>query len=703
MAIPEAKPQPKTVDTRDKDLPEREAIVTEYLANFRAVSLYERHNRIEARDDLRMIAGFDHWPAAIARRREEDKRPVLTVNKLPSFVDQVLNEARLNKVGIKVVPKSGGATKELAETFEGLIREIEDDSNADVAYFTGLEGGVNNGFGFFRVVSEYSEDDPWNQVLKIKRVKNQFTVYLDPSCQEADGSDAGWGFVTELISGAEYKARYPGIDPPSQFPSEENRLWFQEDMHRIAEYWVKEPETKRLILLEDGRTVYGDEWDKIVDDLDVQYGEAMAEYEAMAQAQAQAPAPTPQAMPGEMPPPQEAAPQPQAPAPPLPPPPPKPPGIVKEREVKTHKVMQYLVDGVKIIEKTEWPGRYIPIFPVYGKETVIDEETFRRGLIRFAKDPQKMYDYFRTASTDTVALTPKAPYIMEEGQIEGHEDEWEDSAEKNQAYLLYSAVAGVPPPTRQVVTQTAIGEMTESSLANDEMKATTSLFDASLGAQGNEISGRAIQARQQKGDVANYAYHDNLTRAIKFCGKVLVDLIPRIYDTERQILVMDREGKEQTIMVNQVVLDVASGDKVIINDLTQGKYKVTTTTGPRFSSARQEALASMLDFIRVAPESANQIMDLVAENMDWPGAETIAKRFRVLLGVDEETGEMQPPGPSNEDIFLEKKIQGSSLSNEKRKLDIIEKKRELGNTMEEVAHAGAQGALTAFMGQQGRQ
>jgi len=527
-------------------------------------------------------------------------------------------------------------------------------------------------------------------------VKNQFTVYLDPAAEEADGSDARWGFVTELISGKEYKARYPNCDPPSQFPSEENRLWFQEDMYRIAEYWVKEPTTRTLALLEDGRTVIKEDWLRVEDDLNRKYEEEMGAYmkaqeAAKSTAQPQAPAPEGQPMP-----------QPQAPEsmPPLPDPPPPVPGVLKERTVKTHKVMQYLVDGVKVIEKTEWLGKYIPICPVYGKEVVIDEERFLRGLIRFAKDPQRMYDYFRTAATETVGLAPKAPYIMEEGQVEGHETEWDNSGTKNHPYLLYKAIPGVPPPQRQVVTQTAIGEMTESQLSNDEMKATTSLFDASLGAQGNEISGVAIQSRQQKGDVANYAFHDNLNRAIRFCGKILVDLIPKIYDTERQILIMDVEGEEKLVTINQVVLDEATGKKVIINDLTQGKYKVTTTTGPRFSSARQAAVASMLDFIRVAPESSNMIMDLVAENMDWPGAEKIARRFRTMLGIDEQ-GNMQTKEPGLDQIFMEKKIQGTTLGNEKKKLDIVEKRRELGGTYQEVAHAGAVGALSAFMGQQG--
>jgi len=286
---------------------------------------------------------------------------------------------------------------------------------------------------------------------------------------------------------------------------------------------------------------------------------------------------------------------------------------------------------------------------------------------------------------------------MEEGQIEGHEEEWDNIGTENRPYLLYKAVAGInQPPKREVVTQTAIGEITEANLANDEMKATTSLYDASLGARSNEVSGIAIRARTSRGDVANFIFHDNLKRAIKFCGDILVDLIPKIYDTERQVVSMDEMERENMITVNQTVVDQETGQEVIINDLSQGRYKVKVDTGPSFATQRAEASESMMDFVRTAPEAASFVIDLIAENQDWPGAAKIANRLKKLLppGIDEE-GPLPPAPPSIEDIIKKLKANSIDLGNMKKQLDIIKDKRDLEGNDINMLEAGATGALNA--------
>jgi len=648
------------VDTRNPDLKGDDAIIDEAHSRFQTVDSFEAANRDEAREDLRMLAGKDHWPGSIVRNRELTERPCLTVNKLPSFVDQVINDARLNKTSIKVRPSGGGSTEQVAQTIQGMIRNIEVVSDSDIAYQTALEGSVNNGFGYFRIDSEYAGDSTFEQEIYIRRIRNPLSVYFDNQTQEPDGRDARFVFIVEKISRKEMKARY-GVEasPFSAEMSNGSQLWIEEDMVQVAEYWTKEPVTKRLGLLSDGRTVDLDQWDKIVDELqEIAAGDPDAK---------------------------------------------EVPTVTRTRDVKTHKVVQYLIGGDKVISRTDWPGRYIPIVRVLGKEIVVDDEVFIRGLIRFAKDPQRMYNYFRTAATETVALAPKAPYIMEERQIEGHEEEWSSVGRTNLPYLLYKAVSGVGAPERNVVTQTAIGEMTESNLANDEIKATTSLFDASLGAQSNEVSGRAILARQREGDVANFIYHDNLRRGVKFCGDILVDLIPKIYDTERQVLIMDEMEREKMVSVNQEVFDDESGENVLVNDLSMGRYKIVVTTGPSFTTQRVEAAESMLDFVRTAPDTASLVMDLIAENQDWPGAQKIANRLRKLLppGIDDE-GPPQPQPPSIDEIIKRLKANSIELGNLKKKLDIVEQRRELDGHEQGVAEAGASGALQALgFGQQG--
>ena len=667
-------PIKKVVDTKDKDIPKDDALVKEVMDRFELSESFDRDNRVEALDDLMMLAGFNHWPAHIVKKRDEESRPHMTINKLPSFVDQVINNSRLNKMSIKVRPNGGGATQEMADTMAGLIKNIEEVSNAASAYQTGLEGAVNNGFGFFRIITQYCEDVPWDQEILFRRIKDSLSVRFDPYCVESDGSDANWAIVEEMISRAEYKVRYPGKDAPSEFPAGDSGYsWSGKDDIRVAEYWTKIPDSKEIYLLSDGRTVDGADWDSSVEELKA--GEVMMHLE-----------PNPE--------------DPNAPPTPVEGPAPEgsgfpeqvmnpTPTIMKRRKVDTHKVVQYLVDGKKIIEgPTEWAGKYIPIIPVWGKELIISNKRFLRGLIRFAKDPQRMYNYFRTAATETTALAPKAPYIGTDEQFEGHEAEWDDVGTKNQSRLTYKHQEGVAAPARQVVTQTAIGEITESNISNDEMKSTTSLYDASLGMEGNEISGRAIHARQYKGDVANYVFHDNLVGAIRFAGRILVDLIPKIYDTERQVTIISPTEDEQFVTVNQVVGDT------IINNLSLGNYKVTISVGPSFSTQRMEASQSMMDFIRVAPEAASMVIDLIAENQDWPGAAKIAKRFKKMLpaGIDDDAP-MPPAQPSIDDIIKELKSQGITLGNEKKKLDIVSQRRDLTGHDKDTAEAGAEGAM----------
>jgi hypothetical protein len=298
-----------------------------------------------------------------------------------------------------------------------------------------------------------------------------------------------------------------------------------------------------------------------------------------------------------------------------------------------------------------------------------------------------------------VALAPKAPYVIAEQQIEGHEDEWNQANTKNLPYLLYKAIpnSNIPPPRREIVTQTAIGEITEANLASDEIKATTSMFDASLGAQGNEVSGRAIFARQREGDIANFTYHDNLRRAIRYAGEQLIDLIPKVYDTERQVFTINEDESEQFVTINQTIVDRATGRTHIVNDLSQGKYRVVATAGPSFTTARLEAAQSMLDFVRVAPDVSAFMIDLIAENMDWPGAAKIAKRMRKVLpaGIDEE-GPPQPQQPSLDDQIKTEKIKSIQLGNVLKQISAKKEGQEMEDSVKAIASAGAMGAMQAL-------
>lgn len=653
------------VDTTDKNLSKEERVIKQALARYSDAAIAEEENWSEAIDDLLMLAGKNHWPEDVQREREEEGRPTLVINKLPGFADRIVNETRLNQIGVKVKPASGNASPQIADIYNGIIKSIERDSSAQVARQTALEGAVYSGFGYYRIITKYTDETTFDQEISIVRIKNNFSVLLDPSRVRHDGEDGRYGFITEMISVDEYEARYPGKKVPTEFPANlpvpDDARWVSEKSVRVAEYWVKEPKKKTLLLLSDGRTVDAEDWEEVLPELEAQQQivHVVPDPATGQPVMIEGPAPEGSGY-------QEEVINPV-------------PTILRQREVESHVVMQYFMDSEKLLcDPVEWPGRYIPIIEVRGKEINIGDKTQLRGAIRFAKDSQRMYDYFRTAATETVAFAPKAPYVIADAQVEGYEDEWDDANRANRARLTYKYVPGLMPPQRQVVTQTAIGEITEANIASDEMKATTSVYDASLGLAGNEVSGAAISRRQSQSDVTNFTFSDNLRLAIEYEGKILVDLIPRIYDTERQVVIIKPDDEQETITVNQEVVMSASGKKVIVNDLTLGKYSVTTTAGPSFNTLRDEAAASMMDFVRTAPETATMILDLIVEAQNWPNAVKVANRLKKMLppGIDDQ-GPPPPPQQSIQDVIDELKAQQLKLGNDYKKLEIVEKRAEL--------------------------
>lgn len=541
-------------------------VIKEARKRFEYAADAELDNRENALEDLRFCNG-EQWPEGIKKQRDDEGRPCLTINRLPQFVKHVINSQRQNRPSIKVKPVDDKSDPGLARVYEGLIRNIEQQSLADAAYDTALEFGVKGGFGYFRVITEYSNDDAFEQDIRIKRIANPFTVYLDPDHQEPDASDMGWCFVTELLDKDVFEARYPGADS-SEFDSGlgDDKTWFSEDKIRVAEYWRKVPTKKLIGLLEDGTVT---DVDKLP--LEVQ--------------------------------------------------------PVKTREVTCYKIEWRLITGKEVLETREWAGKYIPIIPVFGDETNIEGRKIYSGLVRWAKDPQRMYNYWRTQATELVALAPKAPFLVTPEQVENFEDVWKTANTKTHAYLPYNHT-GAPLPQRQPFANSPIGAVNEALAASDDIKATTGIYNPSLGMESNETSGRAIIARQRQGDNATFNYIDNLSRAIAHCGRILVDLIPKIYDTPRIVRLMN-DDSEEMVEINKVVQTPLGETR--INDLSVGKYDVVVSVGPAYATRRQEAAESMLQFIQSSPNAGPLIADLVAKNMDWPGAEEIAERLRKAL------------------------------------------------------------------------
>jgi hypothetical protein len=289
-----------------------------------------------------------------------------------------------------------------------------------------------------------------------------------------------------------------------------------------------------------------------------------------------------------------------------------------------------------VLETTEWAGRYIPIVPVYGDEVNIEGKRYFRSLVRDVRDAQQMLNYWRTCATELVALAPKAPFIGPVGAFDSDMGKWQTGHVKSHPFIEYD---GPIAPQRQEFAGVPAGALQEALNASDDMKSILGIYDASLGARSNETSGRAILARQREGDVSTFHFIDNLSRAIKYAGRVLIDLIPAVYDKPRMVRVLGEDGKPEVVQVN------APDEKGQVYELARGKYDLVVEAGPSFTTKREEAATFLLETMRANPQTAPLLMDVVARNQDFPEADKVARRFQAMLPPQIQQAESQDGEP----------------------------------------------------------
>lgn len=583
----------------------------------------EAENRAAALDDIRFARLGEQWPAEVRKRRELDGRPCLTINRLPAFIRQVVNDARQNRPSIKVHPADDAADPVVAQIYDGLIRNIEYVSDADTAYDTALDCAVTSGLGYFRVNTRYSDDDSFDQDIVIQRVANPFSIFGDPHSTAADSSDWSLAFVVDTMDREQFKARYKGagaVDWDALGYPGLAAPWLDDDRLMAAEYWTRRP-IKRLILALSNGEVVGE---------DV-YRANKAMFDAAGAVV-----------------------------------------IGRPREAVSYEVKQHLLTGAEVIETVDWAGKYIPIVPVYGDEVNVEGRRQLRSLVRDAKDPQRMFNYWRTTSTELVALAPRAPFIGPKGAFKTDADKWATANVENHAYIEFD---GPTAPMRQEFGGIPAGALQEAMNASDDIKSILGLYDASMGAPSNETSGRAILARMREGDVSTFHFVDNLSRAIRHAGRILIDLIPKVYSEPRILRVLGPGGEPSTVAVNQPGQPQmgASDPNLPLYDLAAGKYDLTVEAGPSFTTRREEAANQMIQLIQAFPAAAPVLGDLLAKNLDWPGADEIAQRLKTLLPPQLQAG-AQPAaaGPNAQVQALQQQM--AALQADKaiqtRKLDI---------------------------------
>ena len=523
-------------------------------------------NRQEMLDDIRFARLADQWPESskFDRNRPGRERPMLVVNRLLQFRDRVVNEIRQNTPSVRIRPVNDGADQETSEVLMGIVRHIQDNSNASIAYDTAVEWQVDTGLGYFRVRNDWADDRSFDQEIFIDRIVDPMKIYFDPHSKQPDGSDAEYCIIAEEIPKDEFKRLYPDV-PETNWESAGNgdmQGWYTKDSIRIAEYYYIEHSQEEIFDEESGRS----------------------------------------------------------------------------RMADVRRCMWCKVTGQTILEEAEIPTKYIPIIPVLGHEVWVQGRRYLSGLVRNAKDAQRLYNYYLSANAENVALAPKAPFVGVAGQFET-DPRWGRANQESLAYLEYDpiSIAGTPapPPQRSQPPQASSAIMQAISLAENDIMQSMGIYQPSLGGESNETSGRALMLRQKQTETGNFHYQDNLNRSIRHAGRIILDMIPKIYDRARVIRILGEDGvpKQVNIDPNMGMASAYTDNPAVdsIYNPAVGTYDVVCDSGPSYATKRDEAANMMLALTQANPSLFNMIGDLMLKNMDWPGAEEISKRLQAML------------------------------------------------------------------------
>lgn len=600
----------------------------------------EANNRKLWLDDMRFahVPGYQ-WPQDLRRLREDptSPRPCIEINVTAQHVYQVVNDIRQNRPTVKVRPTGTDASNDVAEVFDGIVRHIDSCSDGDNASDIAANHAVTGGWGFFRIVTDYANEAENEQEIRIKPVHNPLAACFDANTMCPVGSDAYCAFVVDEMSKTAFTAEY-GEDVGGWEEEEgSNSDWVTKDTVLVCEYFEKAERSKNILVMLNGEEIGETEyWDKYQGD--------------------------------ELRPPITDT------------------RIELERYVKWTKLTSF-----KILEEGEFPSQYIPLIRVPGLVVDIDGVRQFKGLVRDAKDPQRVFNYQWSTFIETVAQQPKVPFLVAEGQIDGYENEWAQAHTANLPYLTYknTDLEGTPvgAPQRQQLQAAPQGVMQGLQMANEAIKMVTGQYDASLGQRSNETSGKAILARQREGDVATYHFIDGLQMAIRHKGRVLIDMIPRVYDTKRVMRILGEDGDTDEVRLDPEQREpvtetkLSNGDVAKIYNLNVGKYDVVATVGPSFSTKRQESVEAMAQIMQGNPNIFPIIGDIWVRNQDWPGSAEISDRLKTLLPpqVQQQEGKGQKIPPEAQQAMQQMQAQLQEMQQAMQQMQAELQKEKSGN------------------------
>lgn len=526
------------------------------------------------------------WDEREFSSRQQVGRPAPQIDQLTQFKHQVVNDIRMNTPTINVIPSNMDSDPETAEMIAGRIKAIEYKSNADSAYDTAVDFSVGCSIGYIRVDRQYVDDESFEQELCIKRVVNPLAIYIDPNSIEPDGSDAKYGFVIEEISVDDFKKQWPDANPVTFGESaftDSNQTISSDAMINIVEYFTIDEDEQEYGLMPDGSKE----------------------------------------------------------------PVKKKKNYQNTRKIKKRTVRHYKLSGEDVLEETTFPGKYIPLVPVYGEERWNDGKRHIQSLIRRAKDAQRTYNLWKGLETELLLKQQQAPVQAAIGQMRGFEDDWSDPGKAMVLYYHQTDANGqqAPAPQRLQPPTIPTGIVNASQGASNNIREILGMYNASAGKREGDISGVALKQLEQSGDVGNYHFSDNLIKSITQVGKIIVCALPEVEDTARVVSIVDKEEKTKMVGINGQVVD----GQEYRYDLSKGKYDVRVTVGASFTTQRQQAAELYQNTLKILPpEAAINVLDLVFKYQDSPGAQALEARFkkmvdpRLLDAKDREEGEPDP-------------------------------------------------------------
>lgn len=615
-------------------------------------------NRSNAIDDLEfMYIEGAQWSKEEREKRKVRQRPCMQINLLPKYSNQICGEMRQNKTKIKVRPVDSEGDIEIANIREGIIYNIEYDSNAETIYDESGEMMVDCGYGAYRVLTEYTKENPFLQKVKIELIDNPFSVYMDSNAKDKNYLDSRYGFIANKLDRKEAERLYPGVELPSGDSFDATGIderWWDEKNVMIMEYFYKEPTENRMALLSDGRVMEYDEAMQEVENSKAFFAQQMSEAQAAIDAGG-----NPQ-MPDDT----YAL------------------EIKKERTVTTDVIKWVVMTSSQILEKKDWSGSIIPIILIHAKTKNISGEVHRQGLIRNAKDPQRMFNHWENASDETIAMAPKAPLMATPKMIAGFQGDYVRGNVENLAVMMYNPDPSVPGgrPMREPAPQPPVSMFTKSAQAEENIKSTLGMYNADVGGAGRELSGAAIEARQQPGQTGNFLYLDNRAKGIAHCGKIVNDIIPHIYDTARNERLRNFDDSETFVPINTTAGEAESAidkdpskfgsmdkdklQKIIAekgkgapyNNIAEGSYDVVISTGPAYATQRQESADAFMKVAMAGPQVSTMDKYYVVKNLDTLGMDEYADSLRKQMPygtVPPKPGEKppEPKQPTPQELF----------------------------------------------------